>query len=586
MLPGHRVWTCAAVALGLALALKTSAGSDAPRPRPNFLLLMADDLGIGDVGCYGNTTIRTPNIDQLAEDGVKLTHHIAAASVCTPSRAAFLTGRYPIRSGMISYNGYRVVQWAGAAGGLPPGEITFAKILKERGYTTGLIGKWHLGLNCRSPRDHCHHPLSHGFDHFYGMPFSLMGDCLRWELSEKRVGLQHKLGLCFHILAFAAVTLAAGRLTHLLPISWVPAVLVALLAAVVFLISHFLGDLLVHADCFLMRNHAITEQPMRFERTTSLLLEEVSSFLKRNKDGPFLLFVSFLHVHIPLVTTKDFLGRSQHGLYGDNVEEMDWMVGRILGSLEEEGLSGSTLVYFTSDHGGSLESQLGGHQYGGWNGVHKGGKGMGGWEGGIRVPGLLHWPGVLPAGRVIPEPTSLMDIFPTVVRLAGGQVPQDRVIDGHDLWPLLRGTAGHSEHEFLFHYCEHLVHAARWNQREGGRVWKVHFMTPVFQPEGAGACYGRGVCPCSGDNVTRHDPPLLFDLERDPGERQVLTPDTEPAFHAVVSRLRREVEAHRRELKHDVFQQLGTYLNTWRPWLQPCCGTFPLCWCSPQEDPR
>ncbi|EHB11632.1 Arylsulfatase E [Heterocephalus glaber] len=545
---------------------------------------------------------RTPNIDQLAADGVKLTHHIAAASVCTPSRAAFLTGRYPIRSGMISYNGYRVLQWTGVAGGLPPSEITFAKILKEKGYTTGLIGKWHLGLNCKSPSDHCHHPLNHGFDHFYGMPFTMMGDCTGWELSERRVGLQRRLDFYFQVLAFAALTLAAGKLSHLLPVSWVPTLSITVLAATVFTTSYFLGDLLVHADCFLMRNHVITEQPMRFEKTTSLLLKEAESFLKRNKQGPFLLFVSFLHVHAPLITGKEFLGQSRHGLYGDNVEEMDWMVGRILGCLEEEGLSDSTLVYFTSDHGGSLESQLGSHQYGGWNGIYKGrcywiqghpdprwpclqillrfplqgpcfhsgpvpGPRVTTWtelceaeSDGKRGPeneqaaegprsspfpspitlfsvsastqGAKAWgagraasgsPGSS-AGPGLREPTSLMDIFPTVVELAGGQVPRDRAIDGQDLWPLLLGSTPHKHllphHEVLFHYCEHLLHAARWHQRDRGRVWKVHYMTPIFQPEGAGACYGRQVCPCSGENVTTHDPPLLFDLTRDPGERQ------------------------------------------------------------------
>lgn len=211
---------------------------------------------------------------------------------------------------------------------------------------------------------------------------------------------------------------------------------------------------------------------------------------------------------------------------------------------------------------------------------------MGGWEGGIRIPGIFRWPGVLPAGRVIHEPTSLMDVFPTVVQLGGGQVPQDRAIDGRDLWPLLLGTARHSDHEFLFHYCEHLLHAARWHERERGTVWKVHYMTPTFQPEGAGACYGRSVCPCFGDDVTEHDPPLLFDLTRDPAERSVLTPDTEPAFHAVVDRLRQEVDRHQKSLTRAVFQQLGTYLNTWRPWLQPCCNTFPFCWCDREDDAR
>ncbi|KAK2496241.1 hypothetical protein MC885_004304 [Smutsia gigantea] len=512
-----RAWLVALT--GVLLGVKPSVCKDLLVSRPNILLLMADDLGIGDLGCYGNTTLRqgahngsqgapmltpwttcpgfdtgnanvgrilhtvlytplspsffshqhelqTPHIDRLAEDGVMFTQHIAAASVCTPSQAAFLTGRYPLRSGMVSSNGYRVLQWTGVSGGLPTNETTFAKILKEKGYATGLIGKWHLGLNCKFSSDHCHHPLSHGFDHFYGMPFSMMGDCVHWEMSEKRVALEHKVKFYFQIVVFAALTLTAGKLVRLSSWSWMPVIWSTVVAVLLFTASHFVGVLIVHADCFLMRNHTITEQPMRFERTTTLLLKEVSSFVKRNKQGPFLLFVSFLHVHTPLITTGKFLGKSVHGLYGDNVEEMDWMVGQILDMLDMEGLTDSTLLYFTSDHGGSLEAQMGNNQYGGWNGIYKGGKGMGGWEGGIRVPGIVRWPGVLQAEQVIHEPTSLMDVFPTVVQLGGGEVPQDRVLDGRNLLPLLLGTAQYSDHEFLFHYCENVLHAARWYQRD------------------------------------------------------------------------------------------------------------------------
>ncbi|XP_036788471.2 arylsulfatase L isoform X1 [Manis pentadactyla] len=572
-----RAWLAAM--MGVLLGLKPSACRDLPVSRPNILLLMADDLGIGDLGCYGNTTLRTPNIDCLAEDGIRLTQHIAAASVCTPSRAAFLTGRYPLRSGMVSSNGYRVLQWTGVSGGLPTNETTFAKILKEKGYATGLIGKWHLGLNCESSSDHCHHPLSHGFDHFYGMPFSMMGDCVHWEMSEKRVALEHKVKFYFQIMAFAALTLTAGKLARLASWSWTPVIWLTIVAILLFMASYFVGVLIVHADCFLMRNHTITEQPMRFDRTTSLILKEVSSFVQRNKQGPFLLFVSFLHVHTPLVTTGKFLGNSLHGLYGDNVQEMDWMVGQILDTLDMEGLTNSTLVYFTSDHGGSLEAQMGNNQYGGWNGIYKGGKGMGGWEGGIRVPGIVRWPGVLQAGRVIREPTSLMDVFPTVVQLGGGEVPQDRVVDGRDLLPLLLGTVQHSDHEFLFHYCENFLHAARWYQRDRGTVWKVHYETPVFQPDSAGACYGRAVCPCSGEQVAHHNPPLLFNLSRDPSEIHALTPDTEPLFYQVMERVAQAVHQHRQMLG-PVPRPLATADNVWRPWLQPCCGPFPLCWCD------
>ncbi|XP_071076483.1 arylsulfatase L-like [Desmodus rotundus] len=575
-----RSWLAVGIAI---LGCRPSVARGISSSRPNILLLMADDLGIGDVGCYGNDTIRTPNIDRLAEEGVQLTQHLAAASVCTPSRAAFLTGRYPLRSGMVSSRGSRVLQWTGVPGGLPTNETTFAKILQDRGYATGLIGKWHLGLNCETSDDHCHHPLRHGFDHFYGMPFTMMADCAYWVLSEKRAGLERQLSVCGLFVAFVALALTAGKCTGLLTVSWALPICSTIVATLFFMTVYFIGVLIVHADCFLMRNHSITEQPMRFSRTASLFLQEVSSFVERNKQRPFLLFVSFLHVHTPLVTTEAFLGGSVHGLYGDNVQEMDWMVGQILDTLDEEGLANSTLVYFTSDHGGSLEAQLGRHQYGGWNGVYKGGKGMGGWEGGIRVPGIFRWPGVLPAGRVVSEPTSLMDVFPTVVQLGGGEVPRDRVIDGRDLLPLLLGTAGHSDHEFLLHYCEAFLHAARWHQRDRGAIWKVHYQTPVFHPDGAGACYGRGVCPCSGDGVVRHNPPLLFDLSRDPSEAHALTPDTEPAFHRVMERVAQAVEDHRRTLS-PVPLQLDAHRNIWSPWLQPCCGTFPLCWCDREGD--
>ncbi|XP_060625876.2 arylsulfatase L-like isoform X4 [Anolis sagrei] len=434
--------------------------------KPSIVIFLADDLGIGDVGCYGNDTIRTPSIDRLAKEGVKLTQHISAAPLCSPSRAAFLTGRYPIRSGMDYTDVFRVFQWLGGSGGLPTNETTFAKILQKQGYTTGLI-----------------------------------------------------------------------------------------------------------------------EQPMKVERTAPLMLKEAMSFVERNKEGPFLLFVSFLHVHTSLVTTEKFIGKSKHGLYGDNVEEMDFMIGRILDVLDNNNLTNSTLVYFASDHGGHLEAKERNAQWGGWNGIYKGGKAMAGWEGGIRVPGLFRWMGVLPEQKVIDEPTSLMDVFPTLVNLAGGTVPQDRIIDGRDLMPLLQGLVQHSEHEFMFHYCGILLHAVRWHQKDSGNVWKAHYVTPIFQPKGSGGCYDIRFCPCSGERVEHHSPPLLFDLSRDPSEAVPLSPDTEPLFHMVLKRIEKAVEEHQRTLT-PVPQQLSFYNVVWKPWLQPCCGTFPFCDCDKEKEKR
>ncbi|NWJ02086.1 ARSD Arylsulfatase, partial [Crypturellus undulatus] len=571
------------LALTSCLLWKTCDVSAAMDPKPNILLFVADDLGIGDIGCYGNGTIRTPNIDRLAREGVKLTQHIAAAPLCTPSRAAFLTGRYPIRSGMASSNRYRALQWNAGSGGLPANETTFARLLQKQGYTTGLIGKWHQGVNCESFNDHCHHPLNHGFDYFYGMPFTLLNNCQENKPPELDAALQAKLWLYSQIIALAVFTLTAGRLTGLISVSWKTVACFALVGCIFFISWYSSYGFVQYWNCILMRNHDITEQPMRLERTASLMLKEAVSFIKRNRHRPFLLFVSFLHVHTPLFTTTRFLRKSRHGLYGDNVEEMDWMVGKILDALDKEGLKNNTFTYFASDHGGQLEAQDGSAQLGGWNGIYKGGKGMGGWEGGIRVPGIFRWPGVLPAGIAIDEPTSLMDLYPTIVHLAGGTLPQDRVIDGRNLMPLLQGSVQQSEHEFLFHYCGSYLHAVRWHQKNSGAIWKAHYVTPVFQPPGAGACYDRGFCPCFGEGVTHHDPPLLFDLSRDPSEAKPLTAETEPFFHTVIEKIGRAIEEHRRTLT-PVPEQLSFYNIMWKPWLQPCCGTFPFCWCDKEGD--
>ncbi|XP_008105369.2 arylsulfatase H [Anolis carolinensis] len=578
--PFPRLFTVTYLAL---FGLPNACGMFAiPDIKPNIVLMLADDLGIGDIGCYGNSTIRTPNIDQLAKEGVKLTQHIATASLCTPSRAAFLTGRYPIRSGMASSNAHRALNWNAGSGGLPVNETTFAKVLHQQGYATGLVGKWHQGVNCDSAKDHCHHPLNHGFDYFYGMPLTLLNNCQDNKDSEPYAALQTKLWFYTQLIALAILTVTTGKLIGLFSITWKTPLFLALLGFLFFLSWYSSYGFVRYWNCILMRNHDITEQPMKLERTTSLILREAVSFIRSNKHRPFLLFVSFLHVHTPLFTTKRFIGKSQHGIYGDNVEEMDWVVGQILDAIDKEGLRNNTLAYFASDHGGQLEAQEGSIQLGGWNGIYKGGKGMGGWEGGIRVPGIFRWPGMLPANTVVDEPTSLMDVYPTITHLAGGILPQDRIIDGKNLFPLLQQKVKHSEHDFMFHYCGSYLHAVRWHQKDTGALWKAHYVTPIFHPKDAGACYGKGLCPCYGEGVTHHDPPLLFDLSRDPSEAVSLSAQTEPMFHAVIKQIEKAVEEHRRTLT-PVPQQMSFFNIIWKPWLQPCCGTFPLCWCDKES---
>uniref|UniRef100_A0A480JNB4 Steryl-sulfatase isoform 2 n=1 Tax=Sus scrofa TaxID=9823 RepID=A0A480JNB4_PIG len=553
-------------------------------PRPNFVLLMADDLGIGDPGCYGNKTLRTPNIDRLAGGGVKLTQHLAAAPLCTPSRAAFLTGRYPIRSGMAAQNQVGVFIFSASSGGLPPSEITFAKLLKSQGYTTALIGKWHLGTNCHNSSDFCHHPLSHGFDYFHGIPVTNLRDCKPGEGSVFTTAFRLLVFIPLQVLALALLTLAGLRWLGLFRVP--PALIFSLL----FLAALVLGLLLCFLhffrplNCFLMRNHDITQQPMSYDNLTQRLTADAVRFIQRNAESPFLLVLSFLHVHTALFSSKIFAGKSKHGAYGDATEEMDWSVGQILDVLDELKLANNTLIYFSSDQGAHVEEvTVKGELHGGSNGIYKGGKATN-WEGGIRVPGILRWPGVIQAGLELDAPTSNMDLFPTVANLAGAPLPEDRIIDGRDLMPLLLGQSQHSDHEFLFHYCNFYLNAVRWHPRNSTSIWKAFFFTPKFSPEGANGCFATHVCFCHGHSITHHDPPLLFDISQDPRETDPLTPTSEPRFWEILEVMQQAAAHHTRTLQ-DVPDQLSPGNIIWKPWLQMCCSWSGLsCQCDREKE--
>ncbi|XP_059502800.1 arylsulfatase D-like isoform X2 [Stegostoma tigrinum] len=503
--------------------------------QPNIVLIMADDLGIGDIGCYGNNTMRTPNIDNLAKDGVMLTHHIAAAPLCTPSRAAFMTGRYPIRSGMDNGYSVRVLVFTGSSGGLPENETTFAALLQKQGYATGIIGKWHLGVNCESRNDHCHHPLNHGFDFFYGTPLTNIHDCKPGEGSAILTNFQGRLRLINNTLMVGLLILFVMKWTGFTNLGWGIIVWLTVLCSLFFGAWYCVFGFMRVWNCLIMRNHDVVQQPSNGETLPTRMVEEALAFIERNQRKPFLLLMSFLHVHTPFFTTKAFIGKSKHGAYGDNVEEMDWHVGK---------------------------------------------KGFAGWEGGIRVPGIFRWPGLLPSNEKIDVPTSLMDIYPTVVSLAGASLPQDRVIDGQDLMPLLKGDVQRSEHEFLFHYCGAALNAVRWHPKGSDTVWKAHFFTPKLE---VGPCYRSEICGCHGQYVINHDPPLLFELSKDPSELNPLSPDTEPLFHEIQNQIQIGVEKHRKTLTSVPFQ-LAWNNVLWKPWLQPCCGTFPFCWCDKDSN--
>ena len=365
---------------------------------PNIVIIYADDLGYGDLSCYGHPTIRTPHLDRMAAEGVRFTQFYSAAEVCTPSRAALMTGRYPIRNGMC-HDQVRVLRRF-SSGGLPHEEITLAELLKGKGYTTGLVGKWHLGVWSNDPK---HHPQNHGFDFHFGLPHS--------NDMDPNAG-NPKL----------ANALADQKAEY-----W---------------------------NAPLYRGLELVERPADQTTLTRRYTEEAVQFITVNKAKPFFLYFPHTFPHTPLFASPAFKDKSRRGLYGDVVEELDWSVGRVLDTLRESGLAENTLVVFSSDNGPwTLMGETGGSA-----GLLREGKGST-WEGGMRVPGIAWWPGkVKPA--VCREVACTMDLFTTAAKLAGAEVPSDRAIDGLDISPLLFGE-GKVEREVFCYYRGQQLYAAR-----------------------------------------------------------------------------------------------------------------------------
>lgn len=367
-----------------------------PKDRPNVVIIFADDLGYGDLSCYGHPTIRTPQLDKMAVQGMRFTSFYSAAPVCTPSRAALMTGRYPLRSGMC--HDTRRVLFPNSSGGLPAWEITIAEMLKEMGYSTGCIGKWHLG---HLPQ---YLPTTQGFDSYFGIPYSNDMD----RVADSKLGKKI-----------------------------------------------FLEPLVKYWNVPILRDDKVFEQPADQHTLTKRYTEESIKFIKANRDNPFFLYLAHNMPHVPLFASKEFQGKSKRGLYGDVVEELDWNVGQILDTLRAEGLEENTLVIFTSDNGPWLIFGV----LGGSAGPFRDGKGST-WEGGVREPCIMWWPGQIKGGTVTAEMASTLDVFPTLAKLTGVKLAKDRFYDGYDLSPLLFGK-GPSPRDTMFFYRDTKLYAAR-----------------------------------------------------------------------------------------------------------------------------
>jgi arylsulfatase A-like enzyme len=377
--------------------------------RPNIIIILADDQGYQDLGCYGSPKIKTPCLDQMADEGMRFTDFYAAASLCSPSRAGLLTGRYPTRVGIPS------VFFPNQNVGMSPDEITIAEMLKAQGYRTAAIGKWHLG---HLPQ---FLPTNQGFDSFFGIPFS------------NDMWADPKMAVSSDMVWREGADLAAFKAADKKTSGVIP----------------------------LFRDTEAIEYPADQSTLTRRYTDEAIQVIDAAGDAPFFIFLGQTMPHVPLYAAPEFEGKSAGGIYGDTLEEIDFHVGRILDHLKSKGLAENTLVIYTSDNGpwnlkGNDPRRKGGSA-----------KPLRGYkfqtlEGGMREPCIMWWPGTIPAGVVCSEPANMIDLLPTFAGLTGANIPSDRVIDGKDIWPLIAGTPGaKSPHEFYFYYSKSGIEAVR-----------------------------------------------------------------------------------------------------------------------------
>jgi arylsulfatase A-like enzyme len=410
-------------ALALLSLVPLSAALAAPARPPNIIHIVADDLGYDDIEPYGCRDIHTPNLTRMTRQGMMFTSFYAPSPICTPSRAALMTGCYAPRIGLPR------VLFPYSNTGLNAGERTIGHLLRDAGYATAVIGKWHLG------HDRQFLPQHRGFDRFFGIayPADHGPERVRWDAEDGRP-------------------------------DWRP------------------------PPVALFRDDDIVEQPAGLETLPHRLTVEAVRFIKENKDRPFFLHFSNLETHTPWFTSPRFHGLSRAGAYGDAVRSLDWTIGEIEAVLIELGLVENTLLVFTSDNGplrhnpAELAPIYGRFSHVDVNRPHvlRGAKGSG-WEGGVRVPCIMAWKNRIPAGAVNHDIAAGMDLYTTFAKIAGAEPPRDRKLDGVDLSPLLFAQPGARPPRDTFFYHRENVLAA---VREGR--WKLVFAAdgPLDPPAG------------------------------------------------------------------------------------------------------
>jgi arylsulfatase A len=440
----------------IALALLLLAAGTPADEKVNIIHIIGDDVGYDDLSCFGSKDIRTPNLDALAKEGIRLTSYYAPSGTCTPTRAALLTGRYPNRVA-----GCERVLFPTDKHGLATGkEITIGTLLQKQGYKTAVIGKWHLGC---TPE---HLPTNHGFDLYYGIPYPN-------DHGPERNGGKGDRG-------FPPIPLYRGK--------------------------------------------RIVEQPANLAALPEKFAEEAVKFITDNKDNPFFLHLANIETHTPWFVTPKFRGKSKAGPFGDAVECMDWMVGEVVATVKKLGLEKKTLIVFTTDNGPlvkkyeELEACYGEFAKVDMSRTHvlREGKYQARYEGGLRVPFIASWPGQIPAGATSAELAAGFDLFATFATLGGAEIPKDRVIDGRNILPLLKGEAGaKSPHAVFFGIGGKEIHSARQGP------WKI-------------------VIPAGKDKG-----PALYNLDEDLGEKN----DLDTKHPEILARMKALVEQARQNFQ-------------------------------------
>ncbi|OCT89328.1 hypothetical protein XELAEV_18017948mg [Xenopus laevis] len=338
---------------------------------PNIILILADDMGYGDLGCYGHPTSLTPNLDKIAAEGLRFTDFYTTGAVCSPSRASLLTGRYQTRSGV-----YPGVFYPTSLGGLPLSEVTLAEILQSQGYRTATVGKWHLGMGVNGT----YLPTRHGFHHFLGSPFS------------------HDQGPCQNLICFPPNTTCYGTCD--------------------------IGE----APLPLFLDENILEQPVDFTKLVPLYQQFSKTFINGavQDKKPFFLYYASHHTHYPQFASAAYTGRSPRGRYGDALMEFDSVVGELLQTVKDYAIQNNTLIIITSDNGPETMRK----ERGGSSGHLKCGKSTT-YEGGLREPAIIYWDGKIKPG-VTSEMASTLDILPTIAAITGAPLP-NITLDGYDL---------------------------------------------------------------------------------------------------------------------------------------------------------